>query len=167
MKIVKTKSLVFSTLLSLIVSLVFGQQTPVDSTIFPMEALEVKPVFEGGETAMYQLIAQNIKIPMIARENAATIGTAVIAFVIDETGHLDTSSVKLLYFKTSPTVKHPKPKNIFQEAKLDDVQIACVTEAKRVVLLLTNWTIGKADGKAVKCRHSVPLTFKSEGIIRR
>lgn len=60
-----------------------------------------------------------------------------------------------------------KPKRIFDETKLDDLQADCAKEAKRVVGLLKKWTPAQADGKAVKCRRSVPITFKNEGVIKQ
>lgn len=160
------KHLFFTSFFSFFVSIAFGQETtPTDSTIFPIEALTVKPAYEGGSTAMYRFLGQNIKFPMSARQRVGNIGTAYINFVIDEKGKIDASSVKLLFFLTGVTKKEPNPKRIFLESKLDGVQKDCVQEAKRVVLLLTLWSAGQADGKAVKCYHSLPITFKNEGVI--
>ena len=165
MKMFTTKSLFFTAFFSLIVSFSFAQSPAPDSTILPVDALTVKPVYEGGETAMYQAIGKNIRFPLSGRAKVGNVGTAYISFVIDEKGEIDPSSPKLSFFLTGATAKEPKQKRIFQESKLDAVQADCVTEAKRVVRLLTHWSAGQFDGKAVKCKHTLPITFKNEGII--
>jgi protein TonB len=161
-----SKSVVLMALFSFIMSWSFGQQTAIDSTIYAAEALDIKPIYEGGEKAMFQFLAQNIKMPLAIRQRIGTTGTVHVSFVVDEKGYLDTSSVKMLLFMTGANDKD-KPKRITSEAKLDYIQAECVMEAKRVVRLLKKWTPAQADGKAVKCRRSVPITFKNEGVIIR
>jgi hypothetical protein len=168
MTMLTAKQLLFTTLLLFTLSFAFGQQTPIDTTVYPSEILTVKPVYKGGDTAMYRTIALNLRFPPILRERFGTIGTAFISFIIDEQGKLDTSSIKMVYFMTGTTEKEPKPKRIFNESKLDNIQTVCVEEAKRVMLVLTTWTPAQVEGKPVKCRHSLPISFKNEGFtIRR
>ena len=146
-----------------LLSSIFAQQTAIDSTIYPAEALDIKPIYEGGDKAMFQVLGQNIRHPLAIREKIGTTGTVNVSFVVDEKGNLDTASVKMAVFITGAEDKK-KPKYITDEAKLDRIQIECVKEAKRVVQFLKKWTPAQADGKAVKCRRSLPITFKNEGI---
>jgi hypothetical protein len=148
-------------------SLAFGQQAVIDSTVYASEILAIKPVYKGGEKAMYTTIGANLKFPPPVRQRFGTIGTAFISFIIDEQGKLDTLSIKMVYFMTGTTEKEPKPKRIFNELKLDEIQALCVEEAKRVFLFLPNWTPAQAEGKPVKCRHNLPITFKNEGVTFR
>lgn len=148
-----------------VISIAFGQQTAIDSSIYAVEALDIKPIYEGGEKAMLQFLGQNIKHSPAIRERLGTIGTVHVSFVVDEKGNLDTSSVKMALFMIE--ANGMKPKRIVDEAKLDYIQAECAKEAKRVVRLLKKWTPAQADSKAVRCRRSLPITFKNESIIRQ
>ena len=165
----KSKILLLTTCLLFNCLIIFGQQTaPIDSTIFPVAAVEVKPLFEGkGDSLLFRFLGQNIRLPISARDVVGTTGTAYVYFVIDEKGKLDLSSVKLLVFKPGATKKEPKPKQITNEKLLNSTQSECVDEAKRVVGLLKNWTAAKVGGKKVKCSMTMPLTFKNEGTVSR
>lgn len=143
----------------------FAQQAIIDSTIYAAEALDIKPLYVGGDKAMFQVLAQNVKLPPAIREKIGVVGTVHVSFVVDEKGNLDASSVKMALFMIE--TNRTKPKRIFDETKLDDLQADCAKEAKRVVGLLKKWTPAQADGKAVKCRRSVPITFKNEGVIKQ
>jgi hypothetical protein len=167
MKILISKQFLLTTQLLFTLSFAFGQQTPIDNTVYASEILTIKPVYKGGDTAMYKMLASNLRFPPILRQRFGTIGTAFISFIIDEQGKLDTPSIKMVYFMTGTNEKEPKPIRIFKESKLDNIQIVCVEEAKRVILVLTTWTPAQVEGKPVKCRHSLPITFKNEGITFR
>jgi hypothetical protein len=169
MKTRASKQILLIAFLFLNLAFVFGQQTDtLDTTIFPVAAVEEKPLFEGkGDTAIFRFMGRNIRLPMSVRDIVGTTGTAYIYYVIDETGHLDASSIKLLFFQPGPTKKDPKPKRIINEKMLNATQIDCVVESKRVIGLLKNWTAAKVGGKGVKCSMTMPVTFKNEGIINR
>ena len=164
-----SKLIQLTVLLWLNCSFIFGQQTaPIDSTIFPVAAVEEKPLFEGkGDSLLFRFIGQNIRLPMSVRDIIGTTGTVFIYYVIDEKGQLVSNSIKLLLFKPGATKKEPKPKNITDEKMLNDTQSECVIESKRIIGLLKNWTAAKVGGKGVKCSMTMPITFKNEGTIRR
>ena len=165
----KSKLLLLTTVLIFNCLLIFGQQTAsIDSTIFPVAAVEEKPLFDGrGDSVLFRFIGQNIRLPMSVRDIIGTTGTAYIYYVVDEKGHLDSSSVKLLVFKPGATKKEPKPKQITHEKLLNTTQLECVIESKRVIRLLQNWSAAKVGGKGVKCSMTMPLTFKNEGTVSR
>jgi periplasmic protein TonB len=167
MTMLKSKQLFFTTLLTLTLSIVFGQQAPIDSTVYPSEIVTIKPVFKGGEKAMYTTIAQNLKFPPELRQKVGMHGTAIVSFNVDEQGKLDAQSIKMLYFQVGTMEKNVPPIRIFRESKLNNLQAICVAEAKRVILSLPNWTPAQVDGKAVKCRHNLPISFKNEGFTFR
>ncbi len=161
----KCKTLLLATFLTFGLISLFGQQP--DSTVYPVDALEVKPLFEGkgSDTTIFRFLARNIRLPMSVRNKVGSIGTAYINFIIDAKGEIDTSSVRLLFFKTGINDYDKTVKTIINESKLDPIQTDCVIEAKRVVRLLKNWTPGKVGEKGVKCTMSLPISFKNEGII--
>lgn len=163
----KSKFLLLTTSLLLNCLFIFGQQTaPKDTTIFPVAAVEVKPLYEGkGDSLLFRFLGQNIKLPMSVRDIIGTTGTANIYFLIDEKGQLDSKSIKLLFFKPGATKKVPTPKSIRDEKLLNSTQLECVAESKRVVGLLKNWSMAKVGSKAVKCSMTLPITFKNQGAI--
>ena len=165
MTILKTKQLLITILFSLTFLPVFGQQAATDTAfIYPVEIVDVKPIFKGGESAMWQVLSQNMIFPIDARRRVGNIGSAYISFVINENGQLDSSSIKFVLYLIESTNKKVKTQRIVQETKLDNVQLQCMYEAKRVVGLLKNWTPAQAEGKLVKCRKTVPIGFRNEGV---
>jgi hypothetical protein len=159
----QSKQLLFTLLLLLNGLIVFGQQTAVDTTVYPLGAVEEKPLFEGkGDTAIFRFIAMNVRLPMSARKIIGTTGKVFIYFVIDEKGQLNAKSVKMLFFQPGTTAKEPKPKKIADEALLDAAQLDCVVESKRVISLLKKWSAAKIGGKGVKCSMTMPIGFKNE-----
>lgn len=164
----KTKQLLLVTFFLSAFFTAFGQPTTADSVaIYPAEIVDTKPIYQGGETAMYTFLGQNIKFPMDARQQVGNIGSAYICFVIDENGHLDSNSIKFLIFKIVGATAKDKTITIKEEIKLDKVQAECVVEAKRVVGLLKNWTPAQMENKPVKCRKTLPIGFKNEGVLNR
>ena len=168
MTIPKTKQLLIATLFSLTFLPAFGQQAATDTAfIYPAEIVDIKPIFNGGESAMWQVVGQNIRFPIDARQRVGNIGSAYISFVINENGQLDSNSIKFVLYLIESTNKKVKTQRIVQETKLDNIQLQCMYEAKRVVSLLKNWTPAQAEGKPVKCRKTLPIGFKNEGVMYR
>ena len=110
-------------------------QLPQDSIY---EIVEVMPVFPGGETGMMKYLSDNIKYPEEAMK-ADIEGRVLTRFIINSDGSI--SDVEI-----SKSV-HPL---------LD-------AEALRVVSSMPNWTPGKVNGKAVKVRFMLPITFRLQG----
>ena len=110
-------------------------QLPQDSIY---EIVEVMPVFPGGETGMMKYLSDNIKYPEEAMK-ADIEGRVLTRFIINSDGSI--SDVEI-----SKSV-HPL---------LD-------AEALRVVNEMPNWTPGKVNGKAVKVRFMLPITFRLQG----
>ena len=90
--------------------------------------------YPGGLPALGKFLGENIKYPENARKEKAE-GTAVIAFVINTTGGVE-------------SVESIKP-----------IHQALADEAIRVVKL-TRWTPGVHEGKTVKVKFTLPVKFK-------
>jgi hypothetical protein len=164
----KTKQGLVLALFSLLFLSAFAQETIADSmAIYPAEIVDTKPIYQGGESAIYQEIGKNLKFPIDARQRVGNIGSAYISFVIDENGHLDDKSIKFVLFLIEGTTKNAKTKRIVQESMLDNIELQCLKEAKRVIHFLKNWTPAQVGGKPVKCRKTLSVGFKNEGMIRR
>ena len=100
----------------------------------PFTVVEVMPIFPGGQTALVQYIASHLKYPPVAQENGVQ-GRVFVSFVVGEDGYVEDVQV----------IKGVDP-------SLDK-------EAVRVVKSLPRWTPGNQQGKPVRVRYSVPVTF--------
>lgn len=108
---------------------------PVSSKIFG--AAEEMPSFPGGEKALMQYIKDNTYYPEEMCEGAAQ-GRVMVGFVINEDGSI--SDVKVLRSLTP---------------ELDEVAV-------KIVKGMPRWNPGKQNGKAVKTKYTVPVSFRTE-----
>lgn len=108
---------------------------PDSSKIFG--AAEEMPSFPGGEKALMQYIKDNTYYPKEMCEGAAQ-GRVMVGFVINEDGSV--SDVKIL-------------KSLTPE---------CDEVAVEIVKGMPKWNPGKQNGKAVKTKYTVPVSFRTE-----
>lgn len=108
---------------------------PDSSKIFG--AAEEMPSFPGGEKALMQYIKDNTYYPEEMCEGAAQ-GRVMVGFVINEDGSI--SDVKVLISLTP---------------ELDEVAV-------KIVNGMPKWNPGKQNGKAVKTKYTVPVSFRTE-----
>ena len=99
------------------------------------DMVEKMPSFPGGAEALKEYLDESIVYPDAAKE-ARIIGRVVVVFIVDEKGNL--SDVKVA-------------KSV--EPSLD-------AEAVRVVKSMPRWNPGMQNGKAVKVRYTLPVTFR-------
>lgn len=108
-----------------------------DNNVYDRTAIEEQPGFPGGEGALMGFLKSNIKYPAIEKDNDIQ-GKVYVTFVIEKDG------------------------------SVNDVQIMkgiaggpnCDKEALRVVKSMPKWAPGKQNGKAVRCKFILPVTFK-------
>ena len=103
--------------------------------VFDYNVVEIKPSFPGGDESLYNYLSKNILYPEEALI-AGIQGRVHCSFIVEKDGSI--SHVKVV-------------KNYTKE--LDD-------EAVRVLSLMPKWTPGKIDGKYVRVRHIVVVTFR-------
>lgn len=108
---------------------------PDSSKIFG--AAEEMPSYPGGEKALMQYIKDNTYYPEEMCEGAAQ-GRVMVGFVINEDGSI--SDVKVL-------------KSLTPE---------CDEVAVKIVKGMPKWNPGKQNGKAVKTKYTVPVSFRTE-----
>jgi len=101
----------------------------------PPKVVEQMPSFPGGQGALMQWLASNIKYPVVAEENGVQ-GRVVCTFVVERDGSI--TDVKV--------VRGVDP-------SLDK-------EAVRVLKQMPSWIPGKQNGSAVRVKYTVPVTFK-------
>lgn len=100
------------------------------------KVVEVKPQFKGGESAMMEFIAKNVKYPQAAID-ATLQGKTIVGFVV----------------RTDGTVSDVHIKKSSGHAVLDK-------EAMRVVKTMPAWKPGKQKGKLVNVKCNVPINFR-------
>lgn len=102
--------------------------------------VENQPQFPGGETALASFLKENIKYPFIAQENNIQ-GRVICNFIVEKNGSL--SQVQVIR-GVDPSVDK---------------------EAVRVIESMPDWIPGKIDGKNVRVRYTLPVTFRLNGAI--
>ena len=118
---------------------VIVQQAPVEEEetqqIFTI--VEQQPEPEGGITAFYKYIGENLKYPALARRNNIE-GRVFIRFVVERDGSL-----------TDVTV-------------LKGIGGGCDEEAVRIIQGAPKWKPGKQRGRPVRVQMVLPVLFKLE-----
>ena len=131
------KKLLLMSLLALFgLSTVSAQKTVVSKKNQKVyDVVEEMPSFPGGQAAFLDYLIQNMKYPEDA-EKQKVEGRVIANFVVETDGSI--SDVNLF-------------KQVFPS--LD-------AEAIRVLQAMPKWTPGKQDGKPVRVKYTVPVTFK-------
>jgi TonB family protein len=99
------------------------------------DIVEVMPIFKGGDAELMKYIHDNIRYPSIAKENEIQ-GRVVCTFVVEKDGGI--SDIKV--------ITHIDP-------SLDK-------EAIRVLKTMPKWYCGKQNGRNVRVKCRVPVTFR-------
>lgn len=109
------------------------EEEPEEQVIF--DVVESMPEFPGGQAALMQYLAKNIKYPTISQENG-TQGRVIVQFVVNRDGGIVDAKV----------VRSVDP-------YLDK-------EALRVVGTMPKWTPGKQRNKPVRVKYTLPVMFR-------
>ena len=113
-----------------------GSEAPsVDNTIYDNLSADERPQYPGGDAAILQFIAQNLKYPVSAMEQGVQ-GRVVVDFVVEKDGSM--SDVRVVR----------------------SVDSALDKEAVRVVKALSKFTPGTKNGQPVRARYTLPITFR-------
>ena len=99
------------------------------------DVVEEMPSFPGGQGALMQYLASNIKYPVVAQENGVQ-GRVIVQFVVNSDGTI-----------VDPVV-------------VRGVDPYLDKEALRVISTMPKWKPGKQRGKAVRVKYTVPVMFR-------
>ena len=111
------------------------EKAPLDGPVFSV--VEEQPEFPGGQQAMFQFLARNIKYPTkAARANVQ--GRVFLQFIVTEDGNVRDIKV------------------------LKGIGFDCDEEAARVLAMFPKWIPGKQDGKPVNVKYHLPINFQLE-----
>jgi TonB family protein len=112
------------------------ESAPLDAnTDEVFKVVEVDPEFPGGEEALYKYLAENIKYPVMAKNNKVE-GRVYITFVIEKDGTVSDAKV------------------------LRSVNEELDAEALRVINAMPKWKPGTQRGVPVRVQYNIPITFK-------
>ena len=109
------------------------KEKTADEQIFVQ--VEQMPEYPGGEAALRQFLASNVKYPDDAVKSG-TQGKVFVKFVVNKDGKVVNPKIAR---SVSPSIDK---------------------EALRVVSIMPNWTPGKQKGKNVAVEYTVPILFK-------
>lgn len=98
-------------------------------------SVEVMPEFPGGTAALMKYLGSNIKYPTISQETGSQ-GKVIVQFVVDKDG----------------TISNP--------AVVRGVDPHLDKEAIRVISSMPKWTPGVQNGKKVRVKYTVPVSFR-------
>ena len=112
------------------------ESAPLDAnTDEVFKVVEVDPEFPGGEEALYKYLAENIKYPVMAKNNKVE-GRVYITFVIEKDGNVSDAKV------------------------LRSVNEELDAEALRVINAMPKWKPGMQQGVPVRVQFNLPIVFK-------
>ena len=114
------------------------EKIPYDSTKWKgriYDVVEQMPHFPGGQSAMMRYINENLRYPEEA-EQSDVVGRAVVSFIVEPDGALSDIEIK---------------------RSLDP---AFDRMALLVVQGMPRWVPGKQDGKPVRVRYNIPVSFR-------
>jgi protein TonB len=98
--------------------------------------VEDMPEFEGGTKGLMMYFSRNIVYPTVAREIGQE-GTVYVSFVVNENGNAENPKI------------------------IKGIGYGCDEEVIRVIQKMPRWKkVGKQNGKAVKVRFNIPVSFK-------
>ena len=136
-----------------------------DDPIF--EVVEEPAQYPGGQAALMQYVAQNIRYPKIATENGVQ-GRVLVQFVIEKDGSLSNFAV----VKKSGDIITKNAQNgitvnaqgsATEENKIPKEAYGALNiEALRVLRGMPNWTPAKQRGQTVRMKYTLPVTFRLE-----
>ncbi len=134
------------------------------------EKCEQLPEYSGGEAALYQFIAQNIRYPKAAQEWGVQ-GRVFVHFIVEKDGTLSNISAskvvdpesgkELAEVTVTYKIQAQTPEQV-EAAKHQEEGIAALkAEAERAVKALPKrWNPGKDKGKPVRVSFHLPVTFR-------
>ncbi len=99
------------------------------------DVVEVMPEYPGGSEALSKYLSESIKYPEEAEEKGIE-GKVILTFIVEKDGSISEIEV------------------------VNPVNPLLDNEAVRVIKAMQGWTPGKQNGKTVRVKYTIPVTFK-------
>jgi len=123
------------------------------------EVVEQMPAFPGGDRALMEYLSNNVKYPVEAQEKGEQ-GRVIVGFVVEKDGTISNAKV----VKSNSYVLEQVSKDGGVVTKLEKTEYsagpALEAEALRVAQSMPKWTPGKLNGKAVRVKYNLPVSFR-------
>ena len=143
-----------------------GQEVYDDDDDDPVfEVTEEPAQYPGGQAALMQYLAQNIRYPKISAENGVQ-GRVLVQFVVEKDGSLSNFAVVK---KSGDTITKNAQSGITvnalgsatEESKVPQEAFdALNAEAVRVLREMPKWIPAKQRAQEVRMRYTLPITFR-------
>ena len=99
------------------------------------DVVEQMPEFPGGMEALFKYMAENMKYPEDAKKQQVE-GRVLVQFIVETDGSVSNTEVLMRVFPS-----------------LD-------AEAVRVISGMPKWIPGKQNGKGVRVKYTIPVSFR-------
>lgn len=99
------------------------------------DVVEVMPSFPGGNGALFQYLANNIKYPVDAQKKVIE-GRVVVTFIVEKDG--DISDIRVV-------------RSVYPSLDKESI---------RVIGTMPNWNPGKSKGESLRVRYNIPIAFR-------
>lgn len=112
-----------------------GDDSTVSNKEKVYQVVEQQPSFPGGREELFKYLAYNVKYPIDAAEKKIE-GRVLVTFVVEHDGSISNVNVA------------------------NSVYPSLDKESIRVVSGMPKWIPGKANGKTVRVKYTIPITFR-------
>lgn len=119
----------------MMMTLTANAQTAKEQKDKVYDVCEVLPEYPGGRIALMKFLGENVVYPPEAAKRKEQ-GRVLVGFVVEKDGSISDTEI----------LKHATP-------ALDEAAVATVKKMPR-------WKPGMQDGKKVRVKFSVPITFR-------
>ncbi|MBO4429884.1 MAG: energy transducer TonB [Bacteroidaceae bacterium] len=146
---------------------VFGhEETPPTITGFingddPIFDVTEEPAqYPGGQGALMQYLAQNIRYPKISAENGAQ-GKVLVQFIIEKDGSLSNVAIAKGVTPAEDGITVTAQGTAAEENSTSKEAYGALNiEAVRVIREMPKWIPAKQRGQVVRMRYTLPITFR-------
>ena len=143
-----------------------GQEVYDDDDDDPVfEVTEEPAQYPGGQAALMQYLAQNIRYPKISAENGVQ-GRVLVQFVVEKDGSLSNFAVvkksgDIITKNAQSGITVNALGSATEESKVPQEAFdALNAEAVRVLREIPKWIPAKQRGQEVRMRYTLPITFR-------
>lgn len=134
------------------------------------KTVEQLPQYPGGQAALFQFIARNIRYPKAAQDWGVQ-GRVFVHFIVEKDGTLsDISASKVIDpesgqelpgVRVTAKTQKPTPEQVEVARHRAEGVKALKAEAERVVKAIPEkWTPGKQNGQPVRVNFQLPVSFR-------
>lgn len=120
------------------------------------------PSFPGGQKALMKYLSRYVQYPQLAARYGVE-GRVVMRFVVDVDGSLKDIAVQECQLTNFEATKFRLETDTRQDELKRMFAALFVKEGARVIRQMPKWKPGEIDGKAIRVRHTIPITFALTG----